>query len=168
MAWNPQGGQGPSGGGQSGPQPPDIEAMLRRGQDRLKRFLPGGMGATRGVILAVPAVAAIWLASGFYKVQPGEHIGAMQMKRPGDGEPQVEVDFSTGLYVLDIVVDIDASRSDARNSGLAATVLLQNARDAEKIEFRDPRIDGSDARRWDLRDNVTDRERLASLGEGMP
>ena len=105
---------------------------------------------------------------GTFKVQPGEHIGAMQMKRPGDGEPQVEVDFSTGLYVLDIVVDIDASRSDARNSGLAATVLLQNARDAEKIEFRDPRIDGSDARRWDLRDKVKDRERLASLGEGIP
>lgn len=72
MAWNPQGGQGPWGGGQSGPQPPDIEEMLRRGQDRLKRFIPGGMGATRGIILAVLAVVAIWLASGFYKVQPGE------------------------------------------------------------------------------------------------
>ena len=103
-----------------------------------------------------------------FKVQPGEHIGAWQMKRPGDGQPPVEVDFSTGLYVLDIVVDIDASRSDARNSGLAATVLLQNARDAEKIEFRDPRTDGSDARRWDLRDKVKDWERLASLGERIP
>ena len=72
MAWNPQGGQGPWGGGPSGPQPPDIEDMLRRGQDRLKRFMPGGMGTTRGIILAVLAVAAIWLASGFYKVQPGE------------------------------------------------------------------------------------------------
>ncbi|MCH7777808.1 MAG: hypothetical protein IH878_14945 [Gemmatimonadetes bacterium] len=105
---------------------------------------------------------------GTFKVQPGEHIGARQMKRPGDGQPPVEVDFSTGLYVLDIVVDIDASRSDARNSGLAATVLLQNARDAQKIEFRDPRTDGSDARRRDLRDKVKDRERLASLGERIP
>ena len=105
---------------------------------------------------------------GTFKVQPGEHIGAVQMKRPGDGQPPFEVDFSTGLYVLDIVADIDASRSDARNSGLAATVLLQNARDAEKIEFRDPRTDGSDARRWDLRDKVRDRERLASRGERIP
>ena len=105
---------------------------------------------------------------GTFKVQPGEHIGARQMKRPGDGQPPVEVDFSTGLYVLDIVVDIDASRSDARNSGLAATVLLQNTRDARKIEFRDPRTDGSDARRWDLRDKVRDRERFASLGERIP
>lgn len=107
-----------------------------------------------------------WMDS--FKVQPGEHIGAWQTQRPGDGQPPVEVDFSTGLYVLDIVADIDASRSDARNSGLAATVLLQNARDAQKIEFRDPRTDGSDARRWDLRDKVKDRERFASLGERIP
>jgi len=46
--------------------------MLRRGQDQLKRFIPGGVGTTKGVILAVLAVAVIWLASGFYKVQPGE------------------------------------------------------------------------------------------------
>ena len=72
MAWNPQGGQGPWSRGPSGPQPPDIEDMLRRSQDRLKRFMPGGMGTTRGIVLAVIAVAAIWLASGFYKVQPGE------------------------------------------------------------------------------------------------
>ena len=108
-----------------------------------------------------------WL--GTFKVQPGEHIGARQMQRPGDGQPPFEVDFSTGLYVLDIVADIDASRSDARNSGLAATVLLQNVRDAQMIEFRDPRADGSDAHRRDLRDKVRDQqERLASLGERIP
>ncbi len=90
------------------------------------------------------------------------------MKQPGDGQPPIEVNFSTGLYVLDIVADIEASRGDARNSGLAATVLLQNARDAQKIEFRDPRTDGSDARRRDLRDKVKDRERLASLGGRIP
>ena len=105
---------------------------------------------------------------GTFKVQPGEHIGALQTPRLGNGQPPVEVDFSTGMYVLDIVADIDASGSDARNSGLAATVLLQNARDAQEIEFRDPRTDGSDARRRDLHDKVRDREQLASLGERIP
>ena len=43
MAWNPQGGgQGPWGRGPAGPQPPDIEELLRRGQDRVRRILPGG------------------------------------------------------------------------------------------------------------------------------
>lgn len=73
MAWNPQGGgQGPWGRGPGGPQPPDIEELLRRGQERLRRMMPGGMGTARGIILAVIAVISIWLASGFYLVQPAE------------------------------------------------------------------------------------------------
>ena len=77
MAWNPQGGgQGPWGGGGGdgggGPTPPDIEEMLRRSQDSFKRFIPGGAGSARGIILIVLAVAALWAGSGFYRVQPGE------------------------------------------------------------------------------------------------
>ncbi len=74
MAWNTQGGgQGPwGGGGPSGPNPPDIEEMLRRGQDRFKRFLPSGGGSVRGLFLIVLVVAALWAGSGFYRVQPGE------------------------------------------------------------------------------------------------
>ena len=66
------GGQGPWGGrGPSGPQPPNIEELLRRSQERLKRFLPGGFKTSRGIVLILIGVAAIWLASGFYIVQPG-------------------------------------------------------------------------------------------------
>ena len=73
MAWNPQGGgQGPWGGGGGGPQPPDIEEMLRRGQDSFKRMVPGGLGTSRGIMLVVVVVLAVWLASGFYRVQPEE------------------------------------------------------------------------------------------------
>ena len=74
MAWNTQGGgQGPwGGGGAGGPQPPDIEEMLRRGQDSFKRMIPGGLGTSRGIALVVVVVLAVWLASGFYRVQPEE------------------------------------------------------------------------------------------------
>ena len=76
MPWKKPGGgdgQGPwGGGGSSGPAPPDIEEMLRRGQDRFKKFLPSGGGGMRGLILIVLAVAALWAGSGFYRVQPGE------------------------------------------------------------------------------------------------
>ena len=63
-------GQGPSGGGKG--QPPDLEEMLRRGQDKLKQALPGGF--TNGFAIAGIAVLAAlaWLASGFYTVQPNE------------------------------------------------------------------------------------------------
>lgn len=67
------GGQGPWGGrGPSGPQTPDIEEILRRSQDRFKRALPGGFGSGKLVLLAVLAAAGLWMASGFYRVDPGE------------------------------------------------------------------------------------------------
>ncbi|MBM3581393.1 MAG: FtsH protease activity modulator HflK [Alphaproteobacteria bacterium] len=87
MAWKNQGGpwgggggngggQGPwggrGGGGPSMPEPPDLEELLRRGQDRFRRALPGGFGGGRVVGLAVLAGIALWFASGFYRVQPGE------------------------------------------------------------------------------------------------
>jgi membrane protease subunit HflK len=38
----------------------------------MKRLLPGGFLGGRGVILVIIAVIVIWLATGFYRVQPGE------------------------------------------------------------------------------------------------
>ncbi len=80
MAWNPQGGgpwgggggQGPWGRGPSGPRPPDFEDLIRRSQDRFKQFLPGGMGAGKGLVIAVIAVLALWMGTGIYRVQPAE------------------------------------------------------------------------------------------------
>lgn len=82
MAWNPKGGPwgsggggggpwGSGGGGPSTPPPPNIEEMLRQSQERFKRFMPSG-GGIRGIALVVAALVAIWLATGFYRVQPGE------------------------------------------------------------------------------------------------
>ena len=85
MSWNNQGGPwggggGGQGGGQSpwsrgpggGGQPPDFEEMLRRGQDRMKNLVPGGIGPGKvGALVAVVAVL-LWLASGLYQVQPAE------------------------------------------------------------------------------------------------
>jgi membrane protease subunit HflK len=71
--WGGGGGQGPwGGGGPSRPKPPDIEELLRKSQDRVKKFLPaGGGGAKRLVILGVAAVL-VWFATGFYRVEPDE------------------------------------------------------------------------------------------------
>ena len=65
-------GQGP--GGPRGPQPPNIEEILRRSQDRLRRAFPGGFGfgTGKGLALVVVAIVLLWLASGFYRVLPDE------------------------------------------------------------------------------------------------
>lgn len=80
------GGRGPMGGGGGfggGNTPPDLEEMMRRGQDRIKRLMPGGFGAGKGIALVVLVLIVLWGASGLYRVQPdqqgvvlrfGEHV----------------------------------------------------------------------------------------------
>ena len=69
------GGQGPWGrgtGGGGGPRPPDIDDLIRRGQDRMKSVLPAGMGGSSGFLLVLGALIAVWLFTGFYTVKQGE------------------------------------------------------------------------------------------------
>jgi len=77
--WGGGGGNnnGPWGGGpnRGGNNPPDLEELLKRTQDRMKTVLPGGGGGGLGVIgvLIVFGVVVIgWLATGFYVVDEGE------------------------------------------------------------------------------------------------
>lgn len=69
-----QGGQGPWGRTPGGPPgaPPDLEELVRRAQARMRRLFPGGMRSGRGFGIIVVIAIAIWLASGFYRVQPDE------------------------------------------------------------------------------------------------
>jgi membrane protease subunit HflK len=88
MSWKNQSG-GPWGGGPKGPwgsgqqpgpgrggnQPPDLEDLIRRGQDKLKSVLPGGGGAGfggRGWIIVVLIAIVVWLFSGVYRVNTDE------------------------------------------------------------------------------------------------
>ena len=85
MPWKNQGGgpwgsgpKGPWGSGpqSSGPRPPDLEDLLRRGQDKLQTFLPGGNFSGMGVALVVLAALVIWGLSGFFRVQ-SEELGVV-------------------------------------------------------------------------------------------
>ncbi len=66
------------------PQPPDLADLLRKGQDRIKRVMPGGFGGARGLILIIALIVAVWLGSGFYTVAPDEGHGAFLEKRKPD------------------------------------------------------------------------------------
>ncbi len=62
------GGWGPGGGN----RPPDFEDVIRRGQERLRGALPGGLGGGRGLGILIAVALVLWLASGFYQVRPGQ------------------------------------------------------------------------------------------------
>jgi membrane protease subunit HflK len=86
MPWtNNSGGGGPwGGGGRSGgpwggggggpglPQPPNVDELLRKGQDFVRRFLPSGFGGGKGLAILAAVLVGVWLLSGFYRVQPDE------------------------------------------------------------------------------------------------
>lgn len=63
-------GQGTGGGpGSGGQQPPDLEELLRRGQDQMQNLLPGG-GMSAVVIFALVLVG--WAMTGMYRVDQKE------------------------------------------------------------------------------------------------
>ncbi|MEM8916942.1 MAG: protease modulator HflK N-terminal domain-containing protein, partial [Pseudomonadota bacterium] len=73
--WGPSdgNGQGPwGGGGGGGPTPPDFEDMIRRGQDRVRQAMPGGVGGGRGILIVIGIALILWLATGIFRVQPDE------------------------------------------------------------------------------------------------
>jgi membrane protease subunit HflK len=71
---SPWGGgqQGGGGGGGSGKKPPDLEDLFKRGQDRIKDFIPGGGIGGVGIVVLVMLAVLVWLLTGFYTVRPDE------------------------------------------------------------------------------------------------
>ena len=87
--WGQRGGPGGpwgSGSGGGGNRPPDLEDLIRKGQDRIRSIFPGsgGPGSGRGAIggrgAAVLALLALafWAATGIYTVRPDE-VGVNQL-----------------------------------------------------------------------------------------
>ena len=72
------GPQRPGGGGPSGT--PDLEELLRKSQERLKKVFPGGGGGgsslgglgLKGAGIAAAVVLVLYGLTGFYRVEPGE------------------------------------------------------------------------------------------------
>ena len=67
-------GQGPQGPRNSGPggSPPDLEEILRRGQDKLRQAIPGGGANPVFFGLIAAGAIALWLTQAIYQVQPDE------------------------------------------------------------------------------------------------
>lgn len=103
MPWNPQGGGGgPWGGNGGGNGPwgrgsgggnsptPDFDEIIRRGQEKLRRVMPGGRGFGGGAGLGIIAAVgvALWAVTGFYRILPDEQGVVMRFGKWTDTTEQ--------------------------------------------------------------------------------
>jgi membrane protease subunit HflK len=79
MPWNNQGdknknpwGNGDSGNRGGGQTPPNLEDIIRQGQDKFRKMMPGGGNFSGKIGLVLAAIAVLWLSSGVYRVNEGE------------------------------------------------------------------------------------------------
>jgi modulator of FtsH protease HflK len=142
MPWSNQGGgpwgsgpKGPWGSGpqSSGPTPPDLEELLRRGQDKLRTVLPGGGGLGGkgfGIIAAIAMV--VWGLSGFFRVEPDE-LGVVL--RFGQYVRQVQPGLNYHLpYPIETALTPKALRVNQINIGMR---VLDDARRTGATTTRD-------------------------------
>jgi len=79
-------GQRPPGGP---PNPPDLEELLKRSQDKLKQVVPGGSGlpASLGLLVAVVLAGAIAFFAFTFRVDPDELGVVLYLGKPDRQEP---------------------------------------------------------------------------------
>ena len=85
-------GQGPSSGGGGGPSP-DIEDLLRKGQDRLKQAMPGGGSGKLIWVAVLLGLIGIWGMNSFYTVEPDQEGVVLRFGKYARSTP-------TGLHFI--------------------------------------------------------------------
>ncbi|WP_200334782.1 FtsH protease activity modulator HflK [Thiocystis violacea] len=105
MPW--QKGSAPSGESWgSGTTPPDLEGLIRHGQNRLKRLLPGG-GLGGVIVLAILALVGlgVWTAWTTYYTVPSDSVAVVQRfgKYLKDVQPGLHFKLPLGIDTATIV-----------------------------------------------------------------
>ena len=147
---NPWGGpprdSGPGRGNR--PSGPDLESLLRKGQERLRSSLPGGGGEPRrlGLIIGA-AIIGVWILLGsFYRVDPqergvvmrfGKYVATtgpgMHMKLPAPIDAVTKVPVETVSSI-----DIGSTSADTQNLMLTGDQNIIDIAYAVRWKIRDP------------------------------
>ncbi len=113
MPWNPNNGggggwkggsggpwgQGPSGGS----QPPDLEEILKRSQDKLRQAMPGGIGVAGTILILLVALVAIGYFGFTVRINPDER-GVVQLFGKFDRELYNGINFRWPYPVEEVTV----------------------------------------------------------------
>lgn len=142
--WGGGGNQGPWGQGPRGPSgpqgsPPDLEDIIRRGQDRLRRALPGGGGASPAVFgLIAAALVALWAFKAVYTVQPDEvavelrfGVPKAEFSQPGLHFHWWPIETVETANISEQLVDIGGGTATGNGSGL----MLSGDQNIVNVQF---------------------------------
>lgn len=141
-------GQGPRGPNGPGNTPPDLEDIIRRGQDRLKRALPGGGGASPAMFgLIALVLVALWLFQAVYTVQPDELAVELRFGKPKDevSEPGLHfhwwpIETVEKATVAERLINIgDARQGNSTGHMLSGDQNIVDVRFSVAYQVNDPR-----------------------------
>ncbi len=132
-------GPGPSGGRPQG-SPPDLEDIIRKGQDRLKNAIPGGGGFNPIFLgLLVAGALVLWGFKAVYTVQPDELGVELRF-----GKPKEEVS-APGLHFhwwpLETVEKVNTAEKlltiggGSRNGGGSSGLMLSGDQNIVDVQF---------------------------------
>jgi len=162
MPWSNQngGGGGPWGGGGdknqgpwgNGPQPPrgggnppDLEELIRRGQDKLRQVLPGGgggpgSGGNKAIVgLVILGLVGLWLMQSVYTVQQDERGVELRFGVPKDeisqpGLHMVIWPFET--VELSSIVEREMSSGGSSSAGSSDGLMLSGDQNIVDVAFK--------------------------------
>lgn len=113
-------GRGPQGGGNQ--QPPDIDELIRKGQEKLKEIIPGGGGAGPGTFMLIfGALLLVFLASSsIYRVDVDQQGVVLRFGKLARTEPpglHVKLPYPIETVYLPNVTRINRIDIGMRDSG---------------------------------------------------
>ena len=162
-------GQGPSGppGRGGGNQPPDLEELIRKSQERLRQILPGGGGTSggfgRGQWLAVLALVLLgWLYMSANTIKPDESGLVLSL---GSYHRTVGPGLHFAIWPVETHRDGSASRPKTRRRfrrrGQGEGLMLSG--DQNIVDIGSPSC-GRSGIREEYLFNVADQEKLVTRG----
>src|SRR5437868_6593780 len=152
------GGGGGNRGGGGGPfgsrRPPDMEDVIRKGQERLRNLIPGGFGSFKGVLLIALVAIVIWLLTGFFRVQPNQQSIQLVFGKPYGGPVDSGLHYNLpspiGTEIEQDTKELMQKILDEYHSGVRiAQVQLQRADPPQDVlgAFRDVQAARADKER---------------------
>lgn len=154
-------GQGPGGpsGGNRGPTPPDLDELIRKGQDSLKNILPGGAGGRSTWVIFVLALLALVAFNSVYQVQADERGVVLRL---GSYTRTVNPGLHFAIWPVETLETVQVESERQTSIGAVANEGLMLAGDQNLVDIRFTVL-------WKIKNpeeylfNVSDQEKLVRV-----